>query len=1104
MKRKRGDFSTGKILSCAAIFAGWLPWAQYAMAADSPVPVPDPPVKVAPLPKEKLYGLAQQFLQKVGKGLEKADLMLTGASKVELAEKLSGSEIPEGEPLLMHAVATNFKLDLKQDIYAIKRGGRLLVSFGEFCSAAELVIAVHPSEGRAEGWFIREEQRFFLDVNKHEVTIMGETQKIDPADALVEGSDLLVSSAMLEKWFGLDIKYDFSRLNMDIRTSQLLPMEARFLRSKTNSENSFNTGPPKQPFLEEPYRLATKPNIDVSLRTSSIRPGTGRDFSKTSSWNSLATGDFLYHTGEVYVGGNQNYALTTARATLKKEDDQGRLLGPLEATAYHIGDINALNIPLIDQGGQEQGIYVTNKPTGVTTDTETQIRGNAMPDWDVELYRGDTLLELQHIDTNGQYDFRNVTLFAGNNEFRLVFYGPQGEIREETRTILVDPDKFKQRKGYYSVSAGLQERQLYNVLAQDGPDTNKPHLAATYAYGFGRIGTAEIGARIRSDQGEERAFLQTGWGTYLWDTYINAYSGYDLQTLDNSMSLSARRNFGPQSLSVELVHAAEDFNPNNVENPSVVKYGMSFDLTGPLLVNEIGNIKKLAYNTVGNYSTGYDGSASYSLGSSLSGRYNFTNVFTGLEYQGVENPDGSNKDELIWTAGGRGFYKGGVWSTTAGYEVLPENRARGIIGQYTYRISPQLTSKTDLSYAFPTGLLDGAFALHWSTEKAVISPRVAANNQGKLEGTLNVRFGLTNEPYSGEYQMMGRTLTASGGVAARIFLDSNGDGFYNQGEELLQDTGIKVVQSFRKALSNERGIAFVPNIPVNILTDVIIDPLALPDATYMSLFDGLSIKPRPGVVSQIEFPIVVTGEMDGTAYLTSANGSKTPARDVILQLVAPDGRIEKTGQAAYDGYYSITGIRPGVYYLIADVKKMDANAYMPPQKLYFEPTGTTMYGYDPLLTRGYSIPYHFRGIEKRITSFKRARVEKPEDITGEEIHLHLGPYHSRLGLTFAWYKFKIRDIPWKEYFTLAKPLTEIKEDEDGKMFIDLQANQNFSMQEAPGACQTLIEMKFPCEVEVITHYTFDKTLPKAVEIPGSDYRQGPPLPKPVAVKEKSG
>ncbi len=61
------------------------------------------------------------------------------------------------------------------------------------------------------------------------------------------------------------------------------------------------------------------------------------------------------------------------------------------------------------------------------------MRGILPTGYEVELYRNDILVGSVRTAVNDQYEFLEVPVDYGVNVFRLVFYGPQGQRREEVR-----------------------------------------------------------------------------------------------------------------------------------------------------------------------------------------------------------------------------------------------------------------------------------------------------------------------------------------------------------------------------------------------------------------------------------------------------------------------------------------------------------------------------------------------------------------------------------------------------------------------------------------------------------------------------------------------
>jgi hypothetical protein len=64
----------------------------------------------------------------------------------------------------------------------------------------------------------------------------------------------------------------------------------------------------------------------------------------------------------------------------------------------------------------------------------------------------------------------------------------------------------------------------------------------------------------------------------------------------------------------------------------------------------------------------------------------------------------------------------------------------------------------------------------------------------------------------------------------------------------------------------------------------------------------------------VDFAVSVTGEVDGTTYLL-AKGARRPIGDLKLELVDASRKVVATMTSAADGYYVMTGIFPGEYFL---------------------------------------------------------------------------------------------------------------------------------------------------------------------------------------------
>jgi hypothetical protein len=1053
------------------------------------------PEQQAAAHRKALYALGQQFAQTIGGELQEADLYLNGAGKMELAEHKARTELPDDEPLIMHATADNNKVFFNADIYTIKRGHKLFVSLGDFCTSTDIAISVHPAKGTADGWFVHEDQTFHLDAKKHEVTISGKTMPVDPKD--IDDSDpnnLLVSTVLLEKWFGISFDYDFAALNLLLTTTQALPAEEAYNRKMKTGNKSWGDEQAKLPRMDVPYQMATEPYVDVTT-TTSVSKSPETPATSINGWSAITNSDVAGFNLETFSSGNlptltadsspQQPYLTNLRATLGKTDPDGNLLGALHATSYAVGDVTTVSPPLIGNGGVEQGAAVSNAPTDIVTQTSTEITGNAQPGWDVELYRNNVYMTIQHVDVTGLYDFKDVQLVLGDNDMKMLFYGPHGEINEQHKHILVDPTLLAQRTGYYNVSVSRNNINTFNPIpanAPAGPGTGDPNVAATYQYGLGRLGTLDFGVRRHSDNGIERTFSEAGLATFIGSgTYVNTNVGADDQSGASTQSITARRNFGDQAGVLTYTHDSPKFSVVTQGSAAPEKESGVASLSGPL-PGKFLTLDHLNYSMDATDTFNYDSSSQLTVSPTVSGRLQNLSVSGSVGYNRNVSSTGQVTDIETANFIGHGFMFGGNWRVTTDYNVKPIFQATETDVEYDHALGDSVDTTSTVKYANDPRLITGSFALNWRAAKATISPTVSMDSTNNMTAAVNVHFGTAADPYSHKYDMYNTFMSGVGGVAARVFFDKNGTGIYQQGDELMPDVAVKALQVHRTAMTDTRGVAFIPDISTNTVTDVVADSATFKDSYDISLFEGVSIRTHAGSVTQLDFPVVTGGELDGQADYIDESGVHKPAGNLKISLIAPDGTVEKTAAAAFDGYYAVSSIRPGVYYLTVkpdDDDTMDGSFV--PRMVVFKPEGTTLFGQGIGLKPGYSTRFIYVSENAAPSGARHTRVIKPEDIDSQKVQIRLGEYHSRLALTFSWYRFRIRS-QWGGDYALVKPLLDITPDPKTQlMSLDLQPDAPLTMESAAAVCQAMQADKFPCAVKVITKYR-DPTL--AAGVPG--------------------
>ncbi len=831
----RGSSRFSILLFCA--FASFS-----AQAATSPDP-------------EAMMDLRQQFAERIGRKMHEADLLMSGENKLHLMEIQSGSVIADGEQLMMRGTVGEQALQLGQEIIVVKKNDRLLVSLADVVAALEFPVTVSPADGTAAGWFVREDQPFKLDTKKSEVTIAGETSRIAPEDISASAEDILVSTALVEKWAGLIIGLDLQGLALAFKGERPLPIEEKERRKKLPKYAASSTDVAQLPLKEEPYHIFSKPYLDVNIGAGASRLDGNSPMRSTSAWSAIGAGDMLGFSSRIFASGNWDSdgtgePLNALRLTFGREDPDGHVLGLPGVRSVEFGDVDAVNLPLLGGGVQEQGVYLSNRLAGdITTQSRMDIRGDTLPGWDVELYNNESLLGIQTAGNDGRYTFPAVFLFEGENVMRLVFYGPQGETREEIRRIVSHASSIAAGESKWETSLTRTNESTYNAQDSNSPIDGDPHLTARYEYSFGPQGSVNMGVTHRSELGgtasATKDYVQAGLATNLAGALVTADAAYDVDG-EYVADVLARRSFGQHQTGLQLQHSSGAFPQGGLASFAPENL-VQANIRGPFADHFLG-LSNISYTGDAGYSTGSGGVKTMQAGASLNGRAGNLTASTSLNYTNSETlgVGTSPEDRLSGATSLRGNVGRGRWRLSTDYGVQPFD-LHNVAANYTYPFTPQLQGVAEVRHQTDDGLSTLELSARWRHDKFVLSPRVEVDTDEQLTMGVNMNFSLADDPYGEGYSMYNRGLTSTGGVAARVYLDKNGDGIFNTGDELLPDVDVRSLQSGGRGTTGEKGVAFIPSLQRGVRTDIVVEPETLPDPYYQPSTAGNSVRPRPGV-----------------------------------------------------------------------------------------------------------------------------------------------------------------------------------------------------------------------------------------------------------------
>ncbi|HEU4951196.1 MAG TPA: carboxypeptidase-like regulatory domain-containing protein [Holophagaceae bacterium] len=799
--------------------------------------------------------------------------------------------------------------------YPVRDG--VLVPLGELCRLLGLAITTDPLTGKAGGFLLQESRTFALDTGTGTVTLSGKAQAYDRSQVEVHPDDLYVDTRLLAAWLPLDLKVD--KLGARITVTPREPLPAQVQADRLLGRGAFGGLRADRHHyapVEDPYRWIETPMVDETLRLSSGPPLPGesgrRNLLQSTTY---ATGDLLAMSASAYVYADSQ-GEHSLLATLGRRNPEGGLLGPLDATEFELGEVFDPGLATISQATGGTGAFLTNFPlnSDIFGDKRT-LRGNLPPGWQVELYQNGALIGFQASRADGLYEFREVPLLHGWNDFRLVFYGPQGQRREEVQHLdnsapLVPKGGFRYRVQGEELHGGLGRRAY--ALGQLGLTDQVSAFAAA--------ASVDLSTGQRRDYGQ--AGLQGRWNLLsAQGTFSRATQGGTAEELALGTRLS-------DSLSLTLKRAElQDGFISDVYLPiyGLIRNRTDLDLSGvaPSLAHPL-----LTLGATLRRDELVDGGStlllSPRLGTSVGGWF----AMNTLSYQRTSLPTGASASSFGTFLLSRFF------------------GAFALRGEATYGVSPDRHLQTFAAYLDTTALRpwaiqagalrvvdSGETKLLASATKSIgrigVGLEASWSSRSGWTAAVTVRMGLSREPRQGRWSSDALGVAPYGALSTQAFLDANGNGRLDPGERPLPGVGTFVNGVARAEAANAQGVLYQHSIPGDIRAKVLVNPSTLPDPMMQPEGDGHTFIPRAGHVTRLDLPVVQTGDVNGTIFLLGADGAARPLPGLTVELVDATGRVAASARAAYDGYYELQGFPAGQYQLRIRPEDLDRRHLAP-------------------------------------------------------------------------------------------------------------------------------------------------------------------------------
>ncbi|OYY37402.1 MAG: hypothetical protein B7Y28_04895 [Polaromonas sp. 16-63-31] len=835
---------------------------------------------------------------------------------------------------------------LTDAITTYQAGRETFLPLGELARLLTLAIRTQAEQGTADGYVLSEARGFSLDTAQGRITLADQTQLFDRTLVRQQGDDIYVAASLLSRWLPLDFEVDLSSLTLRVKPRERLPLQERLERERRAGKLGARAGyeDPGYPRVDMPYRVLGVPFIDQTFGMG-LRTGNGSR-QTSASYTAYLTGDLLGLESAFFVSSTRQDPSPDVRFTLARHDPDAGLLGPMRARSVMFGSgVSAPSVTHIagrSATGKGYGLTLSNRPiTQPTSFDRHTLQGDLPPGWDVELYFNEALVGFQSSRADGRYSFDDQPLAYGLNEFRLVFHGPLGQQRVERQSFLLEQSSTPPGAFYYSLAQHQDSAGQSRSVAQFEWGLNK-YLTGTA--GFVRLPSSvtagpTTGINTADGQLYSNLGLRGFWkSAILSNDFFRSPNGGWL----NESGLKTR--VGPVSLSYSHLRLKDFYSELFLPTTDPLRTRDKLRLDGAI---PAGWLPRLPVTVEVQREQFQSGLRNVALTGRVAAYVKGTSVANQLTWQnsgGTTTASGAL--QLSYRVGVTGL------SGQLGYLLKPEAKLDTVVLSGDRRLGEgyllnlgvvRSISSRETLYTAGLNKSLGSYGLGLST---------SYSSTGVLTLGVQLFIAMGREPRQGQWRFDALPKADSGAASARVFVDSNANGAMDAGEEAVENAAITVNGSRAPVRTDAAGIAWLDRLPTRQHVDLAVDTQTLEDPYWAPQRKGVRVVPRPGHVAEIDFPIILTSEIDGTVYLVE-NNTRRGIGDVVIELLDSHRRVVNTIKTSSDGYYIVPAIPQGRYHVQVSLEQLRRFGLVDPgvREINILPDGKFINGVDFLLRK---------------------------------------------------------------------------------------------------------------------------------------------------------
>jgi hypothetical protein len=701
--------------------------------------------------------------------------------------------------------------------------------------------------------------------------------------------DIYITPSVFERLFGLRFTIDIRQLTLSLETNVELPIIAERNRDQRQSILENRNAREEYPLLYSRKKdLFDGGFLDYSLTAASTK--NDRSYGYNLQGGGIVAG------GDLQLNANGNYAASMPSS----ETIEGHWQYVVDENPY----ITNLNAGYVSTNGlfsrSFKGIKVSNEPVQVRTLFQSYvIEKKTFPQWTVELYLNEKLVGMTKADELGNYRFV-VPLTYGTTSYSLRLYGPTGEMIEDPERIQIPFSFIPAGEVNYTAGAGT----LYG--------NNDRFAQASVTAGLTSWLTANAGMEYINDTLSAKPIGFFSISSWLGTNYI--------VTLDAAPSALYRADLSAvyasqiaADISITKHETNEYYNPAHIvtEALSTLSLPLMFAST-PITYRLQASRQNYEHSTATTMTTG--ATASYRQ---LNGTLSYS--YLELTSDAANTTREPQLSSLILYS----FMPRGMLATLTANILLSSsftyNLEQKKANEFRLDLSSNISSSGRVQFSYSHNFIQSQYtaSMQFIYEFPFTrSTTTASSYNGDAAIVQNVSG--TVEYDSRQKTFHGHNLASVGlsDLTMRMFVDKNGNGVYDPGEQTIND----VVMNFGQAAFIDMGDSGITRVRrllpytrynIDIVESSISNPLWIPKA------HAFSVITEPDIYKPIDVPFYASGVLDGSVSMQIGNKPEAvPGIEIHVQSI--DGKYRKDIRVFADGSFYQTGIPPGKYIAYVD------------------------------------------------------------------------------------------------------------------------------------------------------------------------------------------